>query len=216
MNLNELTLDNVGLWPWWAKALVLVLASVLLFVLFYFVDVKPYRMRILGAHLENQDLVRLYELKYTESVNLPLYDEQIVAMNKLIAARLAKLPKQIDLPNLIEDISKIGMSLGLTFRSIRPQTEVRHDFYTTLPIDITVLGSYHQFGRFAHHIAALRRIVTLDDFKITPVSASQNVDDVKAPSDQLMMQLVISAYRQSSPEPEKTKKVAAYSTGYHA
>jgi type IV pilus assembly protein PilO len=49
-------------------------------------------------------------------------------------------------------------------------TVVEREFYAELPIKMTVRGDYHGFGSFASGVAALPRIVTLDDFTITPVA----------------------------------------------
>jgi type IV pilus assembly protein PilO len=58
------------------------------------------------------------------------------------------------------------MSSGLEFELFKPGSEVPADFYAELPIQIRVIGDYHQFGEFVSKVAALPRIVTLHDFSI--------------------------------------------------
>lgn len=47
------------------------------------------------------------------------------------------------------------------------------EFYAELPINIRVIGSYHEFGTFVSGVAALPRIVTLHNIKITRVPGSE-------------------------------------------
>jgi type IV pilus assembly protein PilO len=41
-----------------------------------------------------------------------------------------------------------------------------------------LVGSYHDFGRFVSGIAALPRIVTLNDIQISPVDAKSGFDNL--------------------------------------
>ena len=64
------------------------------------------------------------------------------------------------------DISQTGLANGLEFELFKPGNETPAEFYAELPIQIKVLGNYHDFGRFVSDVAALPRIVTLQDFSI--------------------------------------------------
>jgi type IV pilus assembly protein PilO len=59
------------------------------------------------------------------------------------------------------------VAAGLEEKLFQPSGEIKKDFYAELPIKIKVIGSYHQMGEFVSGIAALPRIVTLDEMKIT-------------------------------------------------
>ena len=51
----------------------------------------------------------------------------------------------------------------------KPGNEQPADFYVELPIQIRVVGTYHEFGRFISGISDLPRIVTSHNIKITPI-----------------------------------------------
>jgi type IV pilus assembly protein PilO len=61
----------------------------------------------------------------------------------------------------------VGTDAGLSFKLLNWQQEMPKEFYTELPIQIEVSGSYHEFGQFASNVANLPRIVTLHDFEIS-------------------------------------------------
>jgi len=201
MNLEELTLENIGIWPLWAKGVIVAVVCVLIIVLFFFFDVKPMRGRLAQAELEGQDLRTTYEVKYGQAVNLEEYKKQVAEINKMIQGMLEQLPNTLDVPNLIEDISKMGISAGLEFKTIRPQPEVEQDYYTELPIEITVVGSYHQLAEFVSNLAGLQRIVTLSDFSIT--RPKQDISTLRKESKSkskvpLTMKITAKTFKQSS------------------
>jgi len=70
----------------------------------------------------------------------------------------------------------------------QPGSEKSNGFYAELPIKIKLVGSYHDFGRFVSGIAALPRIVTLNDIQITPA-------DAKGGYDNLTMDVTAKTYR---------------------
>ena len=80
---------------------------------------------------------------------------------------LRQLPGKTEVPSLLIDISQVGVAAGLEEKLFQPSPEIKKDFYAELPIKIKVIGSYHQMGEFVSGIAALPRIVTLDEMKIT-------------------------------------------------
>jgi len=69
-------------------------------------------------------------------------------------------------PSLVDDITEAGLGYGLEFSRIQLQGETMREFFYELPIEIALVGSYHDFGMFVSGVASLGRIVTLHDFKI--------------------------------------------------
>ena len=81
--------------------------------------------------------------------------------------QLEQLPKETEIPGLVEDINLSGVNSGLKFKNIRLEPEIKQEFFIEQPIAIEATGDYHAFGSFVSSIAGLSRIVTLHDFTIT-------------------------------------------------
>ena len=92
--------------------------------------------------------------------------------------QLEQLPKETEIPSLVEDINVTGVSSGLKFKNIRLEPEVKQEFFIEQPISIDATGDYHSFGSFVSSIAALPRIVTLHDFTITGTPSQDKKSDV--------------------------------------
>ncbi len=165
--LNNLDLANIGSWPPFAKSMLIVVFSILVAVLSYFMLVDEKITALQAAEAREQELRQTYRAKYAAAVNLDLYKKQMVEMEETFSYLLKQLPATHETPGLLDDITYAGTSTGLTFVRINWMPEIEKDFYTELPIQIDVVGDYHQFGNFVSEVAKLPRIVSLHDFSVT-------------------------------------------------
>jgi type IV pilus assembly protein PilO len=170
-DLKALDPNDPGRWPLPVRAGSVFLCFVLLAAaLFYFLvwsEQKPVLDRVAA---EEQDLRNTFKAKHSKAVNLEVYQQQLADIERSFGALLRQLPGKTEVPNLLVDISQVGVGAGLEEKLFQPSAEVKKDFYAELPIKIRLTGSYHQMGEFVSGIAALPRIVTLDGLSIKPES----------------------------------------------
>jgi len=191
-NLNELTLDNIGQWPKFAKIGIVVFLALLLIGLGYWLIVKENFEQYDRLKAEEATLKVDFELKQRQASNLNAYRNQMVIMQERFGNMLKQLPTQNEMPGLLEDISKTGVASGLTFELFAPLPEIQHDFYIEVPIKVGVVGNYHQFAVFLSRVAQMSRIVTLHDFVVEGVTT----DKLKSnPNGLLSMQMTAKIYR---------------------
>ena len=165
--LNDLTLEDAGDWPLVIKLLVfLILAAAIVGAGYYF-DIKDQYLDLDQVLAKEQDLRDEFERKQAKAVNLEAYKAQLAEMEESFGAMLRQLPDKTEVAALLVDVSQTGLAAGLEFELFQPRAERRQDFYAELPISISVLGDYHEFGEFVSGLAALPRIVTIHDIKIT-------------------------------------------------
>lgn len=166
MELSELNVDNIGNWPPIVKLITIALVAVLIMIGGIYFDTQDQMAQLNRAQENEKSLRQTFQAKAREASNLNAYKSQLVQIKKTFGTLLRQLPETTEVPGLLEDISKTGISNGLEFSYFKPMPEVRRDFYAELPIKITVQGNYHQLANFVSGVAALPRIVTLHDFVI--------------------------------------------------
>jgi type IV pilus assembly protein PilO len=192
MNLLEelRTLDprDPGRWPWPVLAGA-VLAAFLAVSLagVWFLVWNGQRPELQNRQAEEMKLRQEFKDKHSKAVNLELYKQQLKDIERSFGALLRQLPGKTEVPSLLVDISQTGLAAGLQEKLFQPEAEQKKDFYAEQPIKIRLTGSYHQFGEFVSGIAALPRIVTLDDIDIK--------SDNKDAYDQLSLELTAKTYR---------------------
>lgn len=118
---------------------------------------------------EEETLKQQFSTKAFQAANLEAYKAQMKEMEESFGALLRQLPSDTEVPGLLEDITRTGLGSGLSSRkSLLP--EVAQQFYIELPIQISVVGGYHDLATFVSGVSSLPRIVTLHDFEIKPVA----------------------------------------------
>ncbi|HLA71272.1 MAG TPA: type 4a pilus biogenesis protein PilO [Steroidobacteraceae bacterium] len=168
-DIKSLDPNDPGRWPLPVRAGTVVLCFVILSaVLFYFFVWSDQKPRLDQSTAEEQDLRNTFKAKHSKAVNLAVYQQQLADIERSFGALLRQLPGRTEVPNLLVDISQVGVGAGLEEKLFQPSAEVKKDFYAELPIKIKLTGSYHQMGEFVSGIAALPRIVTLHEMTIKP------------------------------------------------
>jgi type IV pilus assembly protein PilO len=76
------------------------------------------------------------------------------------------LPPDAQMTALMRKITLAGQQTGVGFLMFRPGAIRQEQHYHALPIEITVVGDYHQVGSFLAELANLRRIVTVDGLRL--------------------------------------------------
>ncbi|VAW86707.1 Type IV pilus biogenesis protein PilO [hydrothermal vent metagenome] len=164
-NLN-LDVNNIGSWPVWVRGLAIALVCIAVLVIGYMVIIKPELDRLSVAESKELSLKSEFELKQSKAANLEQYQEQMGEIERSFGTLLRQLPSKTEVADLLSEISSIGAANGLEFKLFQPEKEQPLEFYAELPIQLELVGEYHQFGRFVSDVARLPRIVTLHDFKI--------------------------------------------------
>ena len=166
--LNELDFSNIGDWPAVVKAILILILCGAVGAGWYFMYTEDQYKQLDRVEKIEQDLRQDFEIKQAKAANLEAYRAQLAEMQESFGSMLRQLPNKTEVADLLVDVSQTGLAAGLEFELFQPQGEVPKDFYAELPIKIRVIGDYHEFGEFVSGLAALPRIVTVHNVKISP------------------------------------------------
>jgi len=164
---NDLqNIDSIGVWPGPVKLLLIILVFAGCLGGGYWFHIKTLQTNLANVTQQETALRNDLEFKAVLAANLEAYRAQLKEMQSSFGALLRQLPGETEVPGLVDDITVQGVGSGLEFSNIRLDAEVRQEYYVELPINISVVGDYHDFGAFVSGVASLSRIVTLHDFLI--------------------------------------------------
>ena len=167
LDLAELDVESIGVWPLPVRVFLLVIAFCLVLAGAYYLYIKDLGVELSAAQTEETQLKATFEAKAFQAANLEVYRQQMADVEKLFGALLAQLPSDTEVPGLLEDITELGNGASLNIVSITLQPERATEFYVELPIKIVAQGAYHDVGAFVSGVAGLPRIVTLHDYSLT-------------------------------------------------
>lgn len=172
VNLSELDANNLGSWPAPVKVIAAVLLLIAVLALGYNFHLKDLQAQLDQQRSQEETLKQQFASKAFQAANLEAYRQQMVEMEQSFGALLRQLPSDTEVPGLLEDITRTGLGSGLEFEEIKLLPEVTQQFYIELPIQIRVVGTYHDLATFVSGAASLPRIVTLHDFEIKPLGGA--------------------------------------------
>jgi type IV pilus assembly protein PilO len=176
---RRLNFREVGSWPWLPKAIVLALLVLFICGLGAFFDWKDQWEALGVAEQEEVKLKEQYTQKKARAINYDLYVQQLAEVEQSFGALVKQLPNRSEIDALLTDINQAGLGRGLQFDLFRPAPQEKMaDFYAELPISIRITGNYHDIGAFASDVAALPRIVTLNDVAISNDKGTLSMDAV--------------------------------------
>ena len=170
MNLQDLqNIDpnDISSWPLPLKLIGIAGVAIgILFAGWYFL-IQGKLQELEQIESKEQELRTNFMSKKALAINLPAYKQQMEEMQLTFGSLLRQLPDSAEVPDLLVDITQAGLGRGLEFILFKPEKERPIEFYAELPISIKVKGSYHELGLFVSDVAALPRIVTFGNIKIT-------------------------------------------------
>jgi type IV pilus assembly protein PilO len=167
MDLNELDFENVGSWPALYRVVFIAIVCVILSGAFFYYVTNPQLDKLEKVKQQEVTLKKDFKTKAALSSNLEAYRDQMVEINIILDGLINKLPSKKEVASLLDDISFIGANNGLQFKSINWGVVKEQELSTEVPISIQVVGTYQELGKFAADIAALPRIVILDNIKLS-------------------------------------------------
>ncbi|MBS0336969.1 MAG: type 4a pilus biogenesis protein PilO [Proteobacteria bacterium] len=214
INLNQFAEDfkyldpkDPGTWPAIPKlvALIAILAGIL--VAAYFLDTQGQIDELEAGKVQEAKLKEDYLNKKKQSINLDLHKQQLREIDQSFGALLKQLPNRAQMDALLVDINQAGLGRGLQFELFKPAGgEIAKEFYAELPIQVRVVGNYHDMGAFASDLGQLSRIVTLNDVTITSAKDGQLQMDATARTFRYLDDEEVAAQRKSAKAAKAPKK----------
>ena len=172
--LQSLDMENPGGWSNGVKIIALIFVIALIVGAGFFLLIKDKRESLDGRVKEEKTLRDNYTFKYRKAAQLEAYREQLAEMEVILQSMLKQLPSKNEMPDLIVDISQTALASGIDNELFEPGPERLQNFYAEKPINLRMIGSYHEFGRFVSGVASLPRVVilTMNDISLKPVDDS--------------------------------------------
>ena len=211
MTLDELRRLNprdIGTWPVLPKLGVLLLLVLVILGAGYLLDWSSQWDELNAARVKEDSLRNAFLDKKRQAINLEAYRKQLADIEQSFGAMLKQLPNRSEMEALLSDINQAGLGRGLQFELFKPASaEIMSDFYAELPIQIKVIGNYHDIGAFASDVSQLSRIVTLNNLGLATDKDGNLMMDATARTFRYLDDEEVAAQRKAAREKaEKAKQ----------
>ncbi len=162
-----LTMDTIYKLPTSKKVIILVVLVCVVIGLYTYAYYIPQQNEIQMLKGELNTLAR--ELNESKAIakDLDKFKKQVEQLNIELTQALTQLPNEKEIPEILRNISSLGRDSQLEFTLFKPKPEEPQQFYARVPIELVVLGSYHNTGIFFDRVGKLPRIINVVNFSMT-------------------------------------------------
>lgn len=133
---------------------------------YYYTFFQPSWMALDGKSAELEKLMIQKKEQQAIADNLPKFKAEAEKLEADLRRVLNQLPNKAEIPNLLRSVSDVGVASGLEFVRFKPGKEAPREFYAAVPVELEIIGGYHQIATFFDRVAKLPRIVTISDIDI--------------------------------------------------
>lgn len=104
-------------------------------------------------------------------------EREIKALEAVLQQTIMKLPAEKEIPSLLKQVADLGWETDLDVAMFKPGSPVMKEFYTEVPVQLKVLGTYHDLGMLFERLGRLDRIVNVADLTIRSAGKGQKAGD---------------------------------------
>lgn len=107
----------------------------------------------------------------------PRLEQEIKLVEAELQRTIQQLPTEKEIPSLLKRVAGLGQEVDLDVALFKPGTPVAKEFYTEIPVQLKVMGTYHNLGLFFERLGRLERIVNVADLTMRQAMKGQRTGD---------------------------------------
>jgi len=162
----EQLLDRIAKAPMAVKIGGVLGIAVVLTLINFFFFVQPVEDQLAANEAQLRSMERQYAEKKEIADNLNERRREMAVLEERLAQALTELPEQADLQDLLGQLNDISRKSGLELAKIEPSSEQPAEFFSKIPLRMSVRGNYHEIALFMQEVSRMRRIVNVNNIKL--------------------------------------------------
>jgi type IV pilus assembly protein PilO len=207
-DLRNLDRTNVGGWPRSVKVFFVIVVFAVILLAGWWFKIRDQQDELVRVESREATLRAEFAEKQKRVVNLDAYKKQLAEIRARLDTFVKQLPGKTEMPQLLDKISQAALGAGIQTELFQPGPEQLREVYAEKPIQLKMVGSYHQFGKFISDVAALTKpsvILTMHDVSLKPVG-----NGAAASGSALMLEGTVKTYRYLDDEEAAAQEAAAH------
>jgi len=109
---------------------------------------------------------------------LPKFRAEYEKMQLKLQDALTQLPNEKEIPALLTTIASLAKEQGLDVLRFKPRVEIPKGFYAEVPVELKLVGSFHEVALFFQAVGDLPRIVNIGNLAIGGAKTTDGRTDV--------------------------------------
>jgi len=160
--------------PFWGQVLMMFMLAVGLVGIAYYLypNLKEKGEQIQAIRTELQDMnAKILEGRAIEQ-KLPEFEQEVANLQRKLGDIQQILPTDTETGDLLRWIKNMSDQSNLGLKTFAPGGLKPVDFYKEFPIEMDVVGRYHDLGIFLDRVSKYSRIINVDNLRMSSFQGS--------------------------------------------
>ena len=148
------------------KALVLFLLVTIIGAAFWFIYFSPMQSELESLKDRHATLLRERENANSRKATYEKDRKRRDELKKRYGQQLRALPSETEMSSFLDSLNTQAEAVGLEIKSVKPKKEVAAKYYARIPVELKLIGTYHQLAKFFYLVGSLDRIINIEDISL--------------------------------------------------
>jgi type IV pilus assembly protein PilO len=135
--------------------------------LLWYQYLSPIKQEIAAKQQAVNQLTQQIAKSLQQKMALDQFKKESVALQAKLNELKLVLPLEKETDQILRAVQQSASNSALRILRVGPRPIIDHDVYTEWPIDMEVVGTYHNIGAFLDRIRQLPRIVNISSLRIS-------------------------------------------------
>jgi type IV pilus assembly protein PilO len=151
---------------WYVQVLIVGAVCGLLLGGFWYQFLSPIQDEIQAKTAQIAELEKTIKISREREKDLEKIKKDAIELQAQLDMLKMILPLEKETDQIFRNVQSLAMVSSLKVNRVAPRPTIDHDVYTEYPIDMEVVGTYHNVGAFLDRIRQLPRIVNINSLKV--------------------------------------------------
>ncbi len=169
--MNEL-IGRFNSYPLGQKVLVMLLLIITMVIGFYFLHYQPYQENLVRLNNDLKDIQqKREEFEVLKNQRAEVLSRLEKLKRDLLVAR-EQLPASAEVPSLLQRIHNQAKTAGLEITKFKRIPDESKNYYTEIPVEMELEGSFDELANFFFYLGRMTRIVNVRDITMKELGKS--------------------------------------------
>jgi type IV pilus assembly protein PilO len=159
-------IEKILNWPVYQRVLLLCGLLAMFLAAFVYTTYLPQQEEFSSLKAQRTALEAKLQEDRRIADNLEKFREEFEKMKQRLDLALTELPDKKEIPTLLTSIAGLAKDNGLDILRFKPGSESVKGFYAEVPVELKLVGSYHEVATFFNDVAGMARIVNMNNLKM--------------------------------------------------
>jgi type IV pilus assembly protein PilO len=160
--------------PFWGQVVLMaaIAAGIVGFVYFGWPNIKDENQEIASVRTELADMNAKITEGHAIELKLPEFEQEVANLQRKLGDIQQILPTDTETGDLLRWIKNMSDQSNLELKTFAPGALKPVDFYKEFPIEMDVIGRYHDLGIFLDRVSKYSRIINVDNLRMNAYKGS--------------------------------------------